>query len=179
MGLDITGSKEFKPHLTILKLSRAPALRRMRLKAIIYKEYEDFSFGVQTFTRIDLCAMRKTQASGYYQCESSLVWGSSEASVGELTSCSEVTMVTSESVACVGETQDCSSDQDQPLSSLRVTSCAEQDSVHGSVLKETVNSRHASAADLGRDIDDKVHGESTGISTKPEDLERACAKTTD
>ncbi|XP_065441386.1 probable basic-leucine zipper transcription factor R isoform X2 [Chrysemys picta bellii] len=76
MGLDITGSKDFKPHLTFLKLSKAPALRRKGFRKIssdLYKEYEDSPFGTEVFSQIDLCAMhKKKQESGYYHCEYSI-----------------------------------------------------------------------------------------------------------
>ncbi|XP_043395771.1 uncharacterized protein LOC122464491 isoform X2 [Chelonia mydas] len=83
MGLDITGSKDFKPHLTFLKLSKAPALRRKGFRKIssdLYKEYEDSPFGTEVFSQIDLCAMhKKKQESGYYHCECSINVGSSSA----------------------------------------------------------------------------------------------------
>ncbi|GAB0182700.1 A-kinase anchor protein 7 [Grus japonensis] len=81
MNLDISGSKDFKPHLTFLKLSKAPRLKRKGLRKIcsdLYKEYEDSYFGTEVFSQIDLCAMRKKkQESGYYYCECSIIVGSS------------------------------------------------------------------------------------------------------
>ncbi|NXL53691.1 AKA7G protein, partial [Podilymbus podiceps] len=80
MNLDISGSKDFKPHLTFLKLSKAPRLKRRGFRKIcsdLYKEYEDSYFGTQVFSQIDLCAMRKKkQESGYYYCECSINVGS-------------------------------------------------------------------------------------------------------
>ncbi|XP_052559421.1 uncharacterized protein LOC128090807 isoform X2 [Tympanuchus pallidicinctus] len=80
MNLDISGSKDFKPHLTFLKLSKAPRLKRKGFRKIcldLYKEYEDSYFGTEVFSRIDLCAMRKKkQESGYYYCECSIHVGS-------------------------------------------------------------------------------------------------------
>ncbi|NXG20970.1 AKA7G protein, partial [Grallaria varia] len=76
MKLDILGSKDFKPHLTFLKLSKASRLRRKGFRKIcldLYKEYEDSHFGTEVLSRIDLCAMRKKkQESGYYYCECSI-----------------------------------------------------------------------------------------------------------
>ncbi|NXM34591.1 AKA7G protein, partial [Oxyruncus cristatus] len=76
MNLYILGSKDFKPHLTFLKLSKASRLRRRGFRKIcldLYKEYEDSYFGTEVFSRIDLCAMRKKkQKSGYYYCECSI-----------------------------------------------------------------------------------------------------------
>ncbi|KFU96591.1 A-kinase anchor protein 7 isoform gamma, partial [Chaetura pelagica] len=80
MNLDISGSKDFKPHLTFLKLSKAPRLKRRGFRKIcsdLYKEYEDSYFGTEVFSQIDLCAMRKKkQESGYYYCECSINVGS-------------------------------------------------------------------------------------------------------
>ncbi|XP_035173811.1 zinc finger protein 853-like isoform X3 [Oxyura jamaicensis] len=80
MNLDISGSKDFKPHLTFLKLSKAPRLKRRGFRKIcsdLYKEYEDSFFGTEVFSQIDLCAMRKKkQESGYYYCECSINVGS-------------------------------------------------------------------------------------------------------
>ncbi|NXC38599.1 AKA7G protein, partial [Penelope pileata] len=76
MNLNTSGSKDFKPHLTFLKLSKAPRLRRRGFRKIssdLYKEYEDSYFGTEVFSQIDLCAMRKKkQESGYYYCECSI-----------------------------------------------------------------------------------------------------------
>ncbi|NXP07018.1 AKA7G protein, partial [Thinocorus orbignyianus] len=80
MNLDIAGSKDFKPHLTFLKLSKVPRLKRRGFRKIcsdLYKEYEDSYFGTEVFRQIDLCAMRKKkQESGYYFCECSINVGS-------------------------------------------------------------------------------------------------------
>ncbi|XP_066848900.1 neurofilament light polypeptide-like isoform X2 [Anser cygnoides] len=80
MNLDISGSKDFKPHLTFLKLSKAPRLKRRGFRKIcsdLYKEYENSFFGTEVFSQIDLCAMRKKkQESGYYYCECSINVGS-------------------------------------------------------------------------------------------------------
>uniref|UniRef100_A0A8C4S1E8 Uncharacterized LOC114653419 n=2 Tax=Erpetoichthys calabaricus TaxID=27687 RepID=A0A8C4S1E8_ERPCA len=73
LDINISGSKEFKPHLTILKLSKVPALKQRRLKAALYKEYEEVAFGTELFNRIDLCSMHKKEASGAYVCNGSLL----------------------------------------------------------------------------------------------------------
>ncbi|KFQ30327.1 A-kinase anchor protein 7 isoform gamma, partial [Merops nubicus] len=81
MDLDISGSKRFRPHLTFLKLSKAPRLRRRGFRRIcpdLYRNYEDSYFGSEVFSRMDLCAMhKKKQESGYYYCECSIYLGSS------------------------------------------------------------------------------------------------------
>ncbi|NXY41213.1 AKA7G protein, partial [Ceuthmochares aereus] len=80
MNLDISASKDFKAHLTFLKLSKAPRLRRRGFRKFfldLYKEYEDCVFGTEVLSQIDLCAMRKKkQQSGYYFCECSISVGS-------------------------------------------------------------------------------------------------------
>ncbi|NWS72683.1 AKA7G protein, partial [Crotophaga sulcirostris] len=80
MNLDILGSKDFKPHLTFLKLSKAPRLKRRGFRKLfsdLCKEYEDCFFGTEVLGQIDLCAMhKKKQESGYYFCECSINVGS-------------------------------------------------------------------------------------------------------
>ncbi|KAM5157843.1 uncharacterized protein ACMZJ9_009120 isoform 2-T2 [Mantella aurantiaca] len=77
MGVDMTGTKEFNPHLTFLKLTKAPFLRRKGFRRIcsdLYKEFENCCFGTEIFRRIDLCSMhKKNNLSGYYYCESSII----------------------------------------------------------------------------------------------------------
>ncbi|KFP85810.1 A-kinase anchor protein 7 isoforms delta and gamma, partial [Acanthisitta chloris] len=81
MSLSVSGSKDFKPHLTFLKLSKAARLKRRGFRKIssdLYKECEDCYFGTEVFSQIDLCAMhKKKQESGYYYCECSINVGSS------------------------------------------------------------------------------------------------------
>ncbi|NXO00290.1 AKA7G protein, partial [Rhinopomastus cyanomelas] len=80
MNLNISGSKDFKPHLTFLKLSKARGLKRRGFRRIcpdLYEEYEDSYFGTEVFSQLDLCAMhKKKQESGYYHCECSIDVGS-------------------------------------------------------------------------------------------------------
>ncbi|CAK6446592.1 unnamed protein product [Pipistrellus nathusii] len=74
-------SRSFKPHLTFMKLSKVPWLRKMGVKKIDPKFYEKFishRFGDEMLHRIDLCSMMKEkQSNGYYHCESSIVIGES------------------------------------------------------------------------------------------------------
>ncbi|KAK9403392.1 hypothetical protein NXF25_008219 [Crotalus adamanteus] len=79
MNIDVSSSRDFKPHLTFLKLSKAPALRRKGFRKIcesLYVEFKDIPFGTELLSRIDLCAMhKKKQDSGYYHCEYSInIW---------------------------------------------------------------------------------------------------------
>ncbi|XP_059970787.1 A-kinase anchoring protein 7 isoform X1 [Mesoplodon densirostris] len=82
-------SRTFKPHLTFMKLSKAPWLRKKGVKKIDPKFYEKFishRFGEEMVHRIDLCSMlKKKQSNGYYHCESSIV-------IGELGSPSSVAL---------------------------------------------------------------------------------------
>ncbi|XP_060139716.1 A-kinase anchoring protein 7 isoform X1 [Globicephala melas] len=72
-------SRTYKPHLTFMKLSKAPWLRKKGVKKIDPKFYEKFishRFGEEMVHRIDLCSMlKKKQSNGYYHCESSIVIG--------------------------------------------------------------------------------------------------------
>ncbi|NXH21909.1 AKA7G protein, partial [Bucco capensis] len=81
MKLDTSASKDFKPHLTFLKLSKAPSWKRRGFRRIwgdLYQAYEDSYFGTELLSQLDLCAMRKKkQESGYYHCECSISLGSS------------------------------------------------------------------------------------------------------
>ncbi|XP_043858841.1 A-kinase anchoring protein 7 isoform X4 [Dromiciops gliroides] len=72
-------NRSFKPHLTFMKLSRSPELRRKGVKKIdpeLYGNFADHKFGEESLYRIDLCSMlKKKQSNGYYHCESSIVIG--------------------------------------------------------------------------------------------------------
>uniref|UniRef100_A0A667ZZ48 Protein kinase A anchor protein nuclear localisation signal domain-containing protein n=1 Tax=Myripristis murdjan TaxID=586833 RepID=A0A667ZZ48_9TELE len=69
----------FEPHLTIMKLSRAPKLRSQGIKRVdpaLYSSYTNKFFGDQRVERVDLCSMlKKKQEDGYYHTESSLQLG--------------------------------------------------------------------------------------------------------
>ncbi|XP_044104796.1 A-kinase anchoring protein 7 isoform X4 [Neovison vison] len=72
-------NRSFKPHLTFMKLSRAPQLRKKGVKKIdpeVYEKFISHRFGEEMVHRIDLCSMlKKKQSNGYYHCESSIVIG--------------------------------------------------------------------------------------------------------
>ncbi|XP_074165926.1 A-kinase anchoring protein 7 isoform X3 [Sminthopsis crassicaudata] len=78
-GIMAGENRSFKPHLTFMKLSKSPELRRKGLKKIdpeLYEEFADHKFGEESLYRIDLCSMlKKKQSNGYYYCESSIVIG--------------------------------------------------------------------------------------------------------
>ncbi|XP_067840644.1 A-kinase anchor protein 7 isoform X2 [Heptranchias perlo] len=76
----LTGdSKAFKPHLTFMKLSRAPKLRHQGIKKFspeLYKHFEDHYFGDEIVTCLHLCSMlKRKQPNGYYHCETSVAVG--------------------------------------------------------------------------------------------------------
>ncbi|XP_071763477.2 A kinase (PRKA) anchor protein 7 isoform X2 [Centroberyx gerrardi] len=78
-GLLQGDSRGFEPHLTIMKLSRAPKLRSQGIKRVdpaLYSNYTNRFFGDQRVERVDLCSMlKKKQEDGYYHTESSLQLG--------------------------------------------------------------------------------------------------------
>ncbi|XP_006144355.1 A-kinase anchoring protein 7 isoform X2 [Tupaia chinensis] len=77
-GILIEESKSFKPHLTFMKLSKSPWLRKNGVKKIdpeLYEKFISHRFGEEILHRIDLCSMlKKKQSNGYYHCESSIVF---------------------------------------------------------------------------------------------------------
>ncbi|XP_071597018.1 A-kinase anchoring protein 7 isoform X2 [Heliangelus exortis] len=81
-GIMAGEERVFKPHLTFMKLSKSPQLRK-QVKKIDSRLYEDFKshyFGDEILHRLDLCSMlKKKQPNGYYYCESSVVVGEKRA----------------------------------------------------------------------------------------------------
>ncbi|XP_056422528.1 A-kinase anchoring protein 7 isoform X3 [Hyla sarda] len=75
-GISASGCKDFVPHLTFMKLSKAPKLRKQGIKKIdasLYKDFQAHCFGQDTLLRLDLCSMlKKKQPSGYYHTEASI-----------------------------------------------------------------------------------------------------------
>lgn len=75
-GITSADDKAFKPHLTLLKLSRAPTLRRQGVKKLdlaLFSDYDSRVFGDECVCRVDLCSMlKKKSADGYYHCEKSV-----------------------------------------------------------------------------------------------------------
>ncbi|PIK56753.1 hypothetical protein BSL78_06334 [Apostichopus japonicus] len=69
-GITSTGERGFKPHLTVMKLSRAPSLRKKgvrRIKSELYKAHSNRSFGSQVMTGLQLCSINKTKGvDGYF-----------------------------------------------------------------------------------------------------------------
>nr|XP_003215759.1 PREDICTED: A-kinase anchor protein 7 isoform X2 [Anolis carolinensis] len=75
-GIIIGDDKAFKPHLTFMKLSKSPKLRKQGVKKIdphLFENFKNHHFGDEPMTRLDLCSMmKKKQSNGYYYCESSI-----------------------------------------------------------------------------------------------------------
>lgn len=78
-GIAVTDDKAFKPHLTFMKLSRAPKLRSQGIKKLdpeLYAEFSQQQFGDETLSRIDLCSMlKKKTPDGYFHREKSISFG--------------------------------------------------------------------------------------------------------
>ncbi|XP_060095400.1 A-kinase anchoring protein 7 isoform X2 [Heteronotia binoei] len=78
----LTGDdKALKPHLTFMKLSKSPKLRKQGVKRIdpaLYEKFKSHYFGDELLNRLDLCSIiKKKQPNGYYHCESSITVGKS------------------------------------------------------------------------------------------------------
>lgn len=71
-GIPCTDPREFSPHLTVMKLSRSPALRRKGIKKIpaeSYASWVDMSFGEESVNALHLCSMNeKKEKDGFYKC---------------------------------------------------------------------------------------------------------------
>ncbi|KFU90751.1 A-kinase anchor protein 7 isoform gamma, partial [Chaetura pelagica] len=74
--------RAFNPHLTFMKLSKSPELRKQvkKIDSCLYEDFKSHYFGDETLRRLDLCSMlKKKQPNGYYYCESSIVFGEKHA----------------------------------------------------------------------------------------------------
>ncbi|XP_047674385.1 A-kinase anchor protein 7 isoform X2 [Tachysurus fulvidraco] len=78
-GIPTGDQKAFKPHLTFIKLSRAPKLRRQGVKKLdsrLYAAFEQRVFGEENVCTMDLCSMlKKKDAEGYYHREKTVTFG--------------------------------------------------------------------------------------------------------
>ncbi|NXA35530.1 AKA7G protein, partial [Eudromia elegans] len=74
--------RAFKPHLTFMKLSKSPKLRKevKKIDPSLYEKFKSHYFGDEILHRLDLCSMlKKKQPNGYYYCESSVILGEKQA----------------------------------------------------------------------------------------------------
>ncbi|CAM4695179.1 unnamed protein product [Leuciscus chuanchicus] len=86
-GIVSGDDKAFKPHLTFLKLSRAPKLRKQGVKKLdpaLFSDFESRVFGDECVCRVDLCSMLKKKTSdGYYHREKSVTFSKLGPGTGE------------------------------------------------------------------------------------------------
>ncbi|XP_033645025.1 uncharacterized protein LOC117304596 isoform X2 [Asterias rubens] len=71
-----TGERGFKPHLTVMKLSRAPSLRKKgvrRIKSELYKAHSNQVFGEQVLEGLQLCSINKPKTVEGYYCKAAEV----------------------------------------------------------------------------------------------------------
>ncbi|KAK9956018.1 hypothetical protein ABG768_013776 [Culter alburnus] len=84
-GIVSGDDKAFKPHLTFLKLSRAPKLRKQGVKKLdpaLFSDFESRVFGDECVCRVDLCSMlKKKTEDGYYHREKSVTFSVTKAAV--------------------------------------------------------------------------------------------------
>ena len=70
-GIPSTDSREFSPHLTVMKLTRSPKLRKRGIRKIpleSYATWTDFDFGEERVSSLHLCSMNKKEEDGFYKC---------------------------------------------------------------------------------------------------------------
>lgn len=70
-GIPSTDSRDFSPHLTVMKLTRSPKLRKRGIRKIpleSYATWTDFDFGEERVTSLHLCSMNKKEEDGFYKC---------------------------------------------------------------------------------------------------------------
>ncbi|CAF4337011.1 unnamed protein product [Rotaria socialis] len=69
-GIMSADARQFNPHLTLFKLSKAPDLYRKGVRKIEqcwYSKYNDHHFGIENFRSIHLCNMLNEEQDGYYE----------------------------------------------------------------------------------------------------------------
>ena len=70
-GIPSTDSRDFSPHLTVMKLTCSPKLRKRGIRKIpleSYATWTDFDFGEERVTSLHLCSMNKKEEDGFYKC---------------------------------------------------------------------------------------------------------------
>ncbi|XP_056343023.1 A-kinase anchoring protein 7 isoform X1 [Oenanthe melanoleuca] len=81
-GIMTGEERDFKPHLTFMKLSKSTELRKevKKIDSSLYEDFKNHYFGDEILHRFDLCSMlKKKQPNGYYYCESSIIFGEKQA----------------------------------------------------------------------------------------------------
>ena len=87
-GIPSTDSREFSPHLTVMKLTRSPKLRKRGIKKIpleSYATWTDFDFGEERVSSLHLCSMNKKEEDGFYKCVTTIKFEDQHKVTEELT----------------------------------------------------------------------------------------------
>lgn len=87
-GLPSTDSREFSPHLTVMKLTRSPKLRKRGIRKIpleSYATWTDFDFGEERVSSLHLCSMNKKEEDGFYKCVTTIKFEDQHKVTEELT----------------------------------------------------------------------------------------------
>ena len=87
-GIPSTDSRDFSPHLTVMKLTRSPKLRKRGIRKIpleSYATWTDFDFGEERVTSLHLCSMNKKEEDGFYKCVTTIKFEDQHKVTEELT----------------------------------------------------------------------------------------------
>lgn len=80
-GIPSTDSREYNPHMTVMKLTgHNPKLRREGIKKIpaeSYASWVDMSFGEEPVKALHLCSMSKKDKDGFYKCMATVTFDDS------------------------------------------------------------------------------------------------------
>lgn len=81
-GIPSTDSREYNPHMTVMKLTgHNPQLRRNGVKKIpeeSYSSWVDLNFGEEQVSALHLCAMGEKDKDGFYKCMATVTFGDSD-----------------------------------------------------------------------------------------------------
>ena len=81
-GIPSTDSREYNPHMTVMKLIRHnQQLRRSGVRKIpeeSYASWVDFNFGEEPVTALHLCAMGEKDTDGFYKCMATMTFADSD-----------------------------------------------------------------------------------------------------
>ena len=136
-GIPSTDSREFNPHLTVMKLSRDPKLRKKGIKKIpeeSYASWVDMSFGEEPVNALHLCSMNKKEKDGFYKCAATLIFddAATESSPDEPESA-----ITEDIAAKDNQTGDASMVQE--TTNARTAPCDEENVNAGENIEENVS----------------------------------------
>ena len=81
-GIPSTDSREYNPHMTVMKLiGHNQQLRRSGVRKIpeeSYASWVDFNFGEEPVTALHLCAMGEKDTDGFYKCMATMTFADSD-----------------------------------------------------------------------------------------------------